>query len=447
MPSAAYFAAFAVIAWWSFRRAPGARTAWGLFLGGWLWLPVTDYPADAREALFPYWIVGSALPSPLWWNKALLVPVTVLAMSLWHDRAAWRAWRWHPLDGLVLSACLWPVATAWRAVESDPAPWSSALYLFALWAGSWWLGRLYLASAGQQRMAAAALGLSVVACLPWALVEGLGGAQTYGWFFAPHPFRDDGATRLLAYRPLGFFENGNQYGIWVALGAVAAVAWAWTSPSRSAWRWSVAAVAGAVAIASQSLGALLLAGIAVGLIALAARIAWRRWIVGSAAVLSLAAVVYAAGVMPIHHWARDTGWGREALEMVRAARLGSLAWRVSQDQKALPIVRQHPVAGQGRWDWWRDLGTRPWGLGLQMAGQFGYVGAALLLGVLLAPAVGALASAAGRSPGEPDAHLRRALALIVVAATLDALVNSFIYMPALALAGALVPGRQAAEIR
>jgi hypothetical protein len=117
---------------------------------------------------------------------------------------------------------------------------------------------------------------------------------------------------------------------------------------------------------------------------------------------------------------------------------GSFTWRISQDQKAIALVKPVVVVGHGRWDWWRELGTRPWGLALLVIGQFGLLGFALAFGTLLAPAVARLWHAPMSSPwtagGAPSV-----LAVIVILMLLDAGLNSFIFFPALLAAGALVP--------
>ena len=67
----------------------------------------------------------------------------------------------------------------------------------------------------------------LVACLiliiPIAVVETYLRPLLYSWVYDLHPYRFDGQERYFGFRPLAFFENGNQYGIWVAATALAAV--------------------------------------------------------------------------------------------------------------------------------------------------------------------------------------------------------------------------------
>jgi len=99
-------------------------------------------------------------------------------------------------------------------------------------------------------------------------------------------------------------------------------------------------------------------------------------------------------------------------------------------------VKVQPVAGQQRWDWWRQKDTRPWGLGMLTAGQFGLVGAALWVTLLLWPVVRIFRYAPYTDPRLPRT-LDTLLAMVVVAAVLDGMVNSFFFYPAILIAGAL----------
>lgn len=113
--------------------------------------------------------------------------------------------------------------------------------------------------------------------VPVAIREGTVGPTVYGWFYEPRPFRFEGIYRYIGYRPLGLFENGNQYGIWVAATALAAVAlWQNKFASRTQGLLGlVAAMAVIIALMSQSAGAILLL-----LLGLAFLWKWGTFIVG-----------------------------------------------------------------------------------------------------------------------------------------------------------------------
>jgi len=146
-----------------------------------------------------------------------------------------------------------------------------------------------------------------------------------------------------------------------------------------------------------------------------------------------AAAVYLSGVVPLRAIADHTVIGRQVVEFVKSTGRGSFTWRIARDQRALPVIAEHPLVGSGRWDWWRKNGERPWGLVLLIIGQFGLIGLALAFGSLLAPVARTITShwhpGAWRMPSV-------ALATIVLMGIADALLNSFFFYPAILAAGA-----------
>jgi O-antigen ligase len=301
------------------------------------------------------------------------------------------------------------------------------------------LGRIYFSGqeARVQLITVIAAGLAVLA--PIALLEGIMGPKLYGWLYELHPFRFDGAQRYVGFRPLGFFEHGNQYGIWVAATALAAV-WLWrTEPVRGRFG-AVAALALAITLLSQSVGAILLL---FGGLALLWRIgsSMKRWVLPLILALIISgATLYLTRALPLRAFAENTMIGRQIVGLARSAGRESFTWRIARDQEALALVSDHPIAGTGQWDWWRQDEGRPWDLAVLIFGQFGLIGLVLALGSLLAPAVRALYDrgclALRRNLPEVP------LATIVLMGVADMLLNSFILYPAILAAGALVPMNQ-----
>jgi hypothetical protein len=109
---------------------------------------------------------------------------------------------------------------------------------------------------------------------------------------------------------------------------------------------------------------------------------------------------------------------------------------VSQDQKVMPLLHEHLLVGWGRWDWWLPVGFRPWGVPMLVVGQFGLIGLALLLVVMLAAPVSVLARTG-------VATVVGALALGVMLAAVDAALNGFIFWPAIVAVGAVASYRPA----
>ncbi|MEO8836947.1 MAG: hypothetical protein ABI364_09435, partial [Caldimonas sp.] len=243
-----------------FRLCRPALAVLIAFLGGWILLPVGVYPADASTVPFPYWIVGLALPSDMLLTKAWVAPAAAFLGVLVFDRPALRTFRPTWLDAPIVLWCLWPIAAAaFAAGPARPPALVASLYLAGSWGLPWLLGRLYFARPPGQMLLLAGLAVSSLACLPFSLIEGVMGPTVYGWFYEPHPFRFDGAERYVGFRPIGFFEHGNQFGLWIALSALAAVWLALAAPHARRARWAgVAAVLVTMSLAAQSAGAFFL---------------------------------------------------------------------------------------------------------------------------------------------------------------------------------------------
>jgi hypothetical protein len=424
----------------AFKTLPPRTAALLVFFGGWLFAPVGVFPAGSSRAgqtQHTYWILGSALPSDMLLHKAWLVPCAVLLGAMAFDRASLRRFRPSWFDVPLLLWCAWPLLQALLFVgEPRPGGAVASLYLFGTWGLTWGIGRIYGGGADGLSALARALALSGLACLPFALAEGLAGAQTYGWFFEPHPFRHDGNERYLGWRPLGFFENGNQYGLWISLCALVAV-WVAGSHGVAERRWRV--LAGAVlamALAAQSIGGIVLALSGVTVLWLSSRLRPRLMVAAALAGVVTISAVYVSGVVPVAAIANDTALGRAAVGAIKSVGRGSFTWRIAQDQRALPLATANPLAGTGQWDWWRPQPSRPWGLAMLLLGQFGLVGMVLSASVLLLPAARVAWQATRGDPLAPQA-LPWLLAVVVLLAMLDAVLNSFVFFPAVLIAAAL----------
>lgn len=425
--------------WLSFRLLPARKAVLVVFLGGWLVLPVAVYPPGFSNGVFPYWIVGLALPSDLTLNKAWLVPTLAVLGALSFDRPTLLAWRPAWADSPMALWCVWPLCQALFVSVPQPGALFSSVYLTATWGLPWLLGRIYFSTAEARWLLARSLSWAGIACLPFAIVEGLSGSSFYGWVYGEHPFRDDGSLRYLGFRPLGFFEHGNQYGVWVAVAALAAI-WIAVADRAAVGRrlsMAVAVTALAIALASQSIGAIVLLGAALVLLGANRWVSMRAFLVAAVAVMGLGGAIYLSGVVPVVTIAKETAIGRSIVDAVKQTGRGSFTWRISQDQKLLPDAMERPLVGQGRWDWWKERQTRPWGLAMLVLGQFGGIGLGLFLSVLFAPLIAALwrrrsASVWARSSIDVP------LALIVAMSVMDALLNAFLFFPALLIAGGLV---------
>jgi hypothetical protein len=424
----------------AFKALPPRTAALLVFFGGWLFAPVGAFPAgssQAGETGHPFWILGSALPSDMGLHKAWVVPCAVLLGALVFDRTLLRRFRPTWFDVPVVLWCAWPLLQSLLFVgQARPDGAASSLYLVGTWGLTWLIGRVYCSGAGGLSALARALALSGLACLPFALAEGVAGAQTYGWFFEPHPFRHDGNERYLGWRSLGFFENGNQYGLWISLCALVAAWWA-LSRGETDRRWRVVAwVVIAMALAAQSIGGVMLALLGAIVLWLSSRLRPRHMVIGALAAAFFVSAVYVSGVVPVARIANETTLGRVVVGAIKSTGRGSFTWRIAQDQRALPLAMAQPLAGTGQWDWWRAQPSRPWGLAMLMLGQFGLIGAVLASSVLLLPGARVAWTAPRGDPRTPQT-LPWLLAVVVLLSMLDAVLNSFVFFPAVMIAAAL----------
>jgi hypothetical protein len=179
------------------------------------------------------------------------------------------------------------------------------------------------------------------------------------------------------------------------------------------------------AIASQSIGAILLAALGVVWLLMSDRV--RRVTLISGALLFVAGgAFYLSGKQTVEHIAYRTSVGQAALSVLKASQRGSLSWRVHRDVEALGLIGSTAFTGHGHWDWWRPLRSHPWGLPLLLAGQYGFLSLALLAIALMSGALRALWRGSGA-----------VLPVIILLSAIDAQLNSFLYFNAILAAAAI----------
>ncbi|SFH69091.1 hypothetical protein [Albimonas pacifica] len=432
-PSPLIFAAAAAAV---FALAPLRIAILAVYLGGLMLLPIAEYGQPFPER-FPWWIVGPALPSEGLVAKTWIAALAALAGAAIRDPRALAGFRPGLADLPMAAWCLWPLAAGLWIGGASPGPVVASLLVTGCWGAPWLLGRVWFATPADRALLVQGLALSALVCLPVAVAEGLQGPFLHDLIYGPHPFRFDGDERYLGFRPIGFFLHGNLYGIWAAAAAVAA---AWSAAAlRGAWRGALAALALGIALASQSVGALLLMAAALALLA-----AWgRRWVLPllgiGVGVAALLLALHLSGAAPVQRIARNTALGQAVLDAFRSVGRASFLWRISQDLKAMAVFEGDPLVGVSAWDWWRAAGTRPWGLVMLMAGQYGLIAVALVFGGLGAAAGAALVRLRRARAWRPEAAALP-LAAIVLMGLGDAVLNAFFLFPAVLAAGAVAAG-------
>lgn len=429
------YAAFVPLAILAFALLDARVAAVVLYLGGWLLLPVAHYPHDTlTKSYFTVDVIGAGLPSNLGLTKAVVVPLTTLAawIVLRVRRFDWSELAW--LDAVMGAFCLWPLAGALFGGADAAGAGHDALYLSASWGASWALARGLFRAPEDWFLLLRGAAWSGVALLPVALVEGIRGPWLYTAIWGEHAFLLEGAARTIGNRPLGLLEHGNQYALWLACGA-----FAWLALARleglKRWQWALAIATIVAVLVSQSIGAIVLmtAGALASLVP--PNLLRRTALVGGAPIALLGAI-YLSGLVPAERIARTAAFQPQVVARFAPVRLKSLLYRIRRDQMAIPLLRKAPLTGTAHWDWWRPLGSHPWGLPLLLAGQFGVISVLLLLIALLTPAVMALFR---------DGRRGVLCATLVLIAAADALFNSFVYFPAVLFAAALVGRRPVSD--
>ncbi|MEO9467969.1 hypothetical protein [Parasphingorhabdus sp.] len=416
------------------------------YLAGIIFLPVSTMTVPDTNhvsADSPYWIMPVALPSVGFLTKASVASLTALCVALFRSAKTFADFRPHWVDIPIFALCLWPMLQL-ASTDASPDAVQASLYLFVIWGTPWLLARLFFNDRdGQLSFIDAFVGLTLLLA-PIALFESWSDARIYQWLYGPHPFADVGIDRYIGHRPLAMFEDGNQYGLWMCCAALMAI-WRAKHASVDTHRTArkiVAAILLTLAVASQSVGALVLLAFGAAILLSGPALMWlRKAFVPMALLFALAMSVYLSGVIPLRTIAKETAVGHAIWSGLRASGRGSLSWRIGQDQKALPIIQENLIAGSGQWDWWQPLGGRPWGFILLMVGQFGLIGICLAFSSML------YAMWTRVQPvGQSDHRNRRfsagdpglVFAVMMILVMLDALLNAFVILPLLLIAGGLV---------
>lgn len=358
-------------------------------------------------------------------TKAIVVALTVFVCLVVRAPMRFARFRATLLDFALSLFCLSPLLASFAGKISIQQGLIQSAYLASVWGCTWITARVALAEDDGRRYLATAIAWSGVVLLIAAILEAVHPAWIYVAVYGPHPFVSTGVSRYIGFRPLAFFEDGNQYGIWISMAAIAGAHRVVVGRKRSAVDLGIAALLIVSAVASQSMGAILLFFAASFWMALTVR-ARRALLIAAALLTAVGGTAYLSGKVPLRSWVVETRTGQMVNAVLRASGRGSLGWRVQRDQKALGLIHSAPLTGYGTWDWWRPVGAHPWGLPLLIAGQFGL----LSLGL----AAIALLTAALRDIWRGSSSL---LPIVIVCAMVDAWLNSAIYLPAILVAGAI----------
>jgi len=406
------------------------------FIAGWALLPTANFVPTVAD--FPYWILGVSLPAGYFVTKATITGLTALAGVVLFDLRGLRRFRLRVWD---LPMILWCVVPLLAGIANHGA-YERALrdglrgtaYQFLAWGVPYLLGRVYFADGASLRLAAKTFVIAGLCYVPICLVEVVAGPQFYAHVYGYQPYRWLGAERYVGFRPIGFLEDGNQLGIWMAAATLLAVGlWKYGRGQRVLGMpigWA-AVVLFVVTLLCQSGGSVILLLILLPFVLLS-RVAFRRgFVIALAAIVVCFAGLRLTNVVSLR-WMVNHEQSARAVA-VFFAKIGrqSFGWRLEQDERHVKTALEKPFLGSGQWYWWQNGENRPWGLWLLAYGMYGGVGLLALEAMQFLPVARVAWFPAAREElaDEADLHLRLALAAVLLLAAIDNLLNSGMILP------------------
>jgi hypothetical protein len=437
IPTSLAFLAWVPVSLYCFRRFPARVAVLINFIGGWAILPSAAFAPTS--ATFPYWILGTCLPSVHFFTKASVTAITCLAGILLTDRRILQQFKISFWDLPMMGWCCVPLLSALANEQSLVSTLRSGLYQILAWGVPYIFGRLYFTDCDSLRLAAKAFVIAGLAYVPICLLEVITGPQFYAHLYGYEPYRWVGAQRYLGFRPIGFLEDGNQLGIWMAISALIAIClWKWKLVDR-VLRFPIAWAAGilfACTLLCQSGGSIVLLLCLLPFVLLTKSHIPRMLTVILVLGIFAALAMRLANIVSLQTLVKQNAAAHSALGLLRRIHRDSFAWRLSQDEKHVNLAVQTPLLGSGKWDWWKASSSRPWGLWLLVFGMYGIVGLISLESLQLLPVIRAL-----RPPGAGlDAaafHLKSALAAALLMSAVDNLLNGSMILPLCLLIGGL----------
>lgn len=408
-----------------------------VFVGGWALLPTANYPPSPDP--FPYWILGADIAANFFITKATVIGFSGLLGWLLFDRDAIRKLSLTFWDIPMIMWCIVPLLSA----IANPIPFSVGIrgeaYQLLAWGVPYLLGRLYFTDTDSLRLAAQAFVIAGLCYIPICLVEIRTGPKLYTHIYGYLPYQWIGAKRYIGYRPVGFLENGNQLGIWMATSALIAV-WFWAKRIVSHIRGiPIAWVAISLFITTllcQSGGSILLL---LGLLPFIF-VSHKAFPRVMAVLLILGIFLFAglrlANVIHLRYLVHHNAAAHFVATFLKKIGRGSFGWRLWQDELHVNIALRKPLLGYGEWDWWRLGSLRPWGLWLLAFGMYGGFGLLALEALQLAPVIRVVWFSLTRSDIE-YLNLRHALAAVILMTAIDNLLNSSMILPLLLIIGGM----------
>lgn len=387
----------ALLAWiplslFFFYRYPARTAVLVNFVAGWALLPGANFaPSDSP---FPYWILGVCLPAGYFVTKATITGLAGLIGVLLFASRRLRQFRFCVWDLPMFLWCVVPLLSeAANHSAYQGSVWDGLrgmVYQLLAWGVPYLLGRVYFNDNESLTLAAKAFVIAGLCYVPICLIELITGPQFYAHVYGYQPYRWLGAERYIGFRPIGFLEDGNQLGIWMAAAALSAAGlWKQGKVRRvlglpTGW---AAVTLFTVTALCQSAGSVLFLICLLPLV-LVCGLAFRRGLVIAFVLIVLGfAGLRLVNVISLRSLVQNDRTARAAATFL--ARMGrqSFGWRLAQDERHVKVALARPLFGSGQWDWWKGGDGRPWGLWLLAFGMYGGVGLLALEAMQFLPVI------------------------------------------------------------
>ena len=162
---------------------------------------------------------------------------------------------------MILLWCIVPLCSAIVNGLSVGSGLVGSAYFFLAWIVPYFSGRLFSRDQESLCLLAHAIAAAGLLYIPIGILEVFTGPQVYFHIYGYEPFQWIGARRYFGLRPIGFLEDGNQLGVWMAPSALVAFSlWAHRSVGRILGipaKWAALSLA-AITLLCQSAGSILL---------------------------------------------------------------------------------------------------------------------------------------------------------------------------------------------
>jgi hypothetical protein len=431
-----------LIAWipfgaWLFRRFPVRIAILVNFFGAWGLLPGAAY-APSKEA-FPYWVMGACLPGIDFLTKATAAGLAALAGILLFHRDDMERFRPRPSDLPMAIWCLVPILSATFHWNTFSEGISGACYQAIAWGVPWLLGRIYFTTPESLLLFAKACVAAGLCYVPICLLEFFTGPQLYALLYGYQPYRWVGAERYLGYRPIGFLEDGNQLGIWMAASSLIAISLALRKLAPRVFRIPIglaAAILTCTTLLCQSAGSIVLLVLLLPLTLLQRRSVLRVLIAAMVFGVVAFAALRMSSRLNLRYLAQHNATLHHISDSLGDVGRHSLVWRLARDEAHMAVALKTPILGSGEWNWWRTGESRPWSLWLLIFGMYGIVGLGAFGSILFLPVMRASWSPPN-GIGPRATQLRLALAGLILMVAFDDLLNSATILPYVLVMGGM----------